>query len=240
MDLTDARWIERWSTVRFARRFDYPSRVKNLASAGKFKLFGSDEEPASSLWMASLCDAMGDSFRSGMTILDYGCGAGRLAQFTRERLRRFSYYGVEKPGSKYQHGEKSIAAARALFRWDCRIGFGLIGGRFEHRAVARANVAVLGSIFTHTSYDEMRAVLEKLAPIPGRGGKIVFSIFIGDSYRLENPGAYGMGDAYARTWFTPEQIDALRRVQRWSVDERGSFLAQGANMHRIFTLTMTS
>ena len=45
-----------------------------MLSVENFMLFGTDEEPSSSLWMASLSEAMGESFREGMAVLDYGCG----------------------------------------------------------------------------------------------------------------------------------------------------------------------
>jgi hypothetical protein len=191
---------------------DFSARVRALAAARSFKLHGSDEEPASSEWMTVLCGAMGEHFRAGITVLDYGCGAGRLAHFVRQRMLRFSYYGVEKPGSKYRHGEKSIEAAREIFGWDFRIGFDLIGSDFERRAIERADVAVLGSIFTHTDYEEMRAVLAKLAPIAKRCGIVVFSVFVDAEYPLENPGSYGMKDAYARSWFRSTRSRAFART----------------------------
>src|SRR5207248_2040734 len=130
-------------------------------------------EPGSSLWLASLSEAMDESFRAGMTVLDYGCGAGRYAHFLRQRLKGFRYFGLEKPGSTFKHGEKSIKIARRLFRWVPRIRFDLIGSRLESVALERADLVVLGSVFTHVDLDEMQLILRKLQPVIARGGKIV-------------------------------------------------------------------
>jgi cyclopropane fatty-acyl-phospholipid synthase-like methyltransferase len=187
--------------------------------------------------MASLSEAMGESFREGMAVLDYGCGAGRYAQFFRQRLKRFEYYGLEKPGSSYQHGEKSIKTARKLFRWDRRVRFDLIGSPLESKAIARASVAVLGSIFTHVDFDELQSILKKLQQIISSGGKVVFSIFLADTYRLEDEGIYGQRNCYSRVWFTGEQLERVCDANDWFIVEMDSFVAQEVNVHRIFALT---
>jgi cyclopropane fatty-acyl-phospholipid synthase-like methyltransferase len=237
MRISDTAWIEKWSKIRFAPRpRDFPAAVRAQARAENFGLFGTDEEPGSSLWLASLSEAAGDSFREGMTVLDYGCGAGRYAHFLRQRLKKFTYFGVEKPGSDFRHGEKSIKAARKLFRWDRRIGFDSIGSRLESNALARAEVVVLGSIFTHVGLDEVRYILQKLQPVVARGGKVVFSIFIADEHRLEGKGAYGFESCHDRAWFTAEQLQQLCAHNGWAAAEKESFVAQDVNLHRIFAL----
>ena len=179
---------------------------------------------------------MGESFRERMVVLDYGCGAGRYAQFLRQRLKRFDYFGLEKPGSTFGHGEKSIEAAKRFFRWDWRARFGLIGSSLELKAMARVNVVVLGSIFTHVDFDELCRILEKMRPLLLRGGKVVFSIFIAGEYRLEHKDAYGFDDCYSRVWFTEEQIRRLCDQNDWVLVEKESFVAQEVNVHRIFAL----
>jgi hypothetical protein len=123
-----------------------------------------------------------------MTVLDYGCGACRYAQFLRQRLSTFQYYGMEKLGSVSEHGQKSIKVARKLFRWDRRVHCGFIGSALEATAIARADVGVLGSILTHTDLAESENILRKFRPIMSRGGKIVFSIFLANEYKLGGPG----------------------------------------------------
>jgi SAM-dependent methyltransferase len=238
MRLTDPLWTGKWSKNRFSPPIDdFSAAIQRHAEARGFGQFGTDEEPGSSLWLASLSEAVADSFREGMAVLDYGCGAGRYAQFLRQRLAHFTYFGLEKPGSNFGHGEKSVAVAEELFRGDGRVSFGLIGGPLEARALARADVVVLGSIFTHVDFSELRHVLSKLQPIVARGGRVVFSIFIADTHHLEQPGAYGFADCYGRAWFTTEQLQRLCDENEWTATERESFVAQEVNVHRIFALT---
>jgi SAM-dependent methyltransferase len=237
VQLTDPLWTEKWSKIRFTPRLrDFSAAVRTYAAAKNLCLFGADEEPGSSLWLASLSEAMGESFREGIAVLDYGCGAGRYAQFLRQRLRSFEYYGLEKPGSAVQHGEKSIKTARKLFRWDRRIRFNLIGSRLEAKALSRVSVVLLGSIFTHVDFDELQRILKKMQPVLSRGGKVVFSIFLADAYRLEDKGLYGFEGCYSRVWFTEEQIQRLCDQNDWAVVEKESFVAQEVNLHRIFVL----
>jgi SAM-dependent methyltransferase len=238
MLLTDELWTGKWSEIKFVPRpRDFFEAISKEAEAKKFQLFGTDKEPGSSIWLASLSEAMGDSFREGMSVLDYGSGAGRYAQFLRQRLKRFEYYGLEKPGSSFQHGEKSMKAGRKLFRWDRRVKFDLIGSRLETKALARASVVVLGSIFTHVDFDEMQSILKKLHPIVARGGKVVFSIFLADAYEIEKIGIYGLKDCYNRVWFNMDQLQRLADKLGLALAERESFLAQDVNVHRIFALT---
>src|SRR4051794_24180762 len=104
MNLADERWTT-WSKVRFpSRRGDYANAIhRTSALTGVPLAYGTDEEPGSSLWLASLSAAMEAHFRQGVTIFDYGCGAGRYADFIRQRLHRFGYFGVEKPHSRTGH-----------------------------------------------------------------------------------------------------------------------------------------
>ena len=238
MQLTDRAWIETWSKVRFGPAAEeYAGRILELAGTIDFSAFGTGKEPGSSLWLASLSSAMGARFRDGMTVLDYGCGAGRYAQFLRERLASFAYVGVEKPHGATRHGERSIEAASRIFRDDGRVAFGLIGDPVEADGIARADIAVLGSVFTHVDFDELRRILAKLRPIVERGGSIVFSIFIDDGYRLEGPGAYGFPDCYGRAWFTRDQLRRACDAIGCHAAEAETFVAQEINLHRIFAST---
>jgi SAM-dependent methyltransferase len=237
VQITDPLWTEKWSKLRFSPRLhDFSVAIRKLAAANNFMLFGTDDEPGSSIWLASLSEAMGEIFREGMVVLDYGCGGGRYAQFLRQRLKRFEYYGLEKPGSKSQHGEKCIRAARKIFRWDFRIRFDLIGSRLERTVLTCATVVVLGSIFTHVDLAELRHILKKLQPVISRGGKVVFSIFLAEAYRLEDEGIYGFARCYNRVWHTREQIQGLCDENGWAAAEKESFLARDLNLHQIFVL----
>ena len=238
MQPSDPRWTGRWSKVHFSSPLqNFSSAVSKRAAELGFGGFGTDDEPESSLWLASLSEAIGERFCENSYFLDYGCGAGRYAEFLRRRLKHFGYFGLEKSGSDFQHGEKSLAAGKEIFHGDDRIRFGVIGSAFEANAFARADVVVLGSILTHVDLEELKRIFEKCEPVVQRGGKVVFSIFIADRYYTEGPGAYGFKDCYGRVWFTAEQLGGLCDERGWIAVERESFLAQEVNLHRIFLLT---
>ena len=122
-------------------------------------------------------------------------------------------------------------------RGDSRISFGLIGDAIEADGIARANIAVLGSVFTHVDFDELQRILLTLRPVAARGGIIVFSIFIDKAYRLEGPGGYGFPDCYARAWFTRKQLRQACAAIGCAAAEAETFVAQQVNVHRIFALT---
>lgn len=237
MNDRDRLWQEKWSRSSFASPVsDFSAVVSRYSKLRKFSLFGSDEEPLSSIWMASLSEAVGEHFREGFRVLDYGCGAGRYCNFLAQRLNKFEYYGVEKRGSAFRHGEKSIRVANRMFRHDRRAQFGFIDSAVEAAAIDKVGVVVLGSVFTHVDINEVDRILAKLTPVVDRGGKVVFSVFIANEYRLEGPEAYGFNDCYDRVWFESKQLMELADRNNWQLTECESFLAQGINLHRIFAL----
>ena len=240
MNINDTLWVTKWSKKRFHQPVTglYRAVLKRFFS--KLESYGSAEEPLSSIWLSSLSEAMGDFFREGMKVLDYGCGAGRYCDFLGDRLKKFIYYGVEKPGSTFQHGEQSIKFAKRFFWLNHHAKFGYIGSPTEAEAISNVDVVVLGSVFTHVDFEELRRILKKLEPVIKRGGIIVFSIFLSDKYNLEGPNAYGFMGCYERAWFTMEQLNGLTRENGWHMEEKEQFLAQGVNLHHIFVLRSQS
>jgi SAM-dependent methyltransferase len=238
MELDDPRWVDKWSHCPYrAIVSDFPDKISAYAASIGFGLFGTTEEPNSSLWLASLSEPLGERFRNGMKVLDYGCGGGRYANFLSERLEDFQYFGVEKRNSGYGHGEGAIKAARKLYGQDPRVQFGFTRTRFEAKAVGTADIVVLGSVITHVAIDEAGRIFDTVAPVAGRGGVIVFSAFMADAYRLEGRGSYGFVDCYERAYYTGEQLRDLCSERNLTFVEEEGFLAQHVNMHHIFLVT---
>jgi hypothetical protein len=227
MQLTDKKWLENWSLPKFPK--SCPEYNPNLQ-------YGSDEEPASSLWLASLCSSMGDHFKENMIILDYGCGAARCFNFISSQLKDFTYYGLEPSGSCEQWGEKSIDLCIRNFGHDPRSKFGFIDSPLETEAIEKANIVVLGSIFTHLPIEHSTAICDKLLPIPHRNGCIVFSIILGD-YKITLPEQYGFKDCYYVVHNTKEQFDSYCYNNKLKIEPIETFDA--GFLHTIFRVTAT-
>ena len=107
MESNSSQWINKWAQNK------YPRLYPDFYVYG----FGTDAEPGTSHWMASLLDPMGERFKEGVTILDYGCGCARLFNFITGYLKDFKYYGTEPTGSKELEKAKSFFEddPRAIF-----------------------------------------------------------------------------------------------------------------------------
>lgn len=178
---------------------------------GAYVVFGhgADTEPQSSLWMAYLSEAMGDHFHEGMKILDYGCGGARYANFLSGRLRDFTYYGVEPRNTQVGNWEprNAIEIAKEKLGHDSRVRLGYVGTALEAEAISNANVALLGSIFTHLKIEESLKILDKLLPILERGA-IVFTVIFDSKYHWDSSGAHGVEECYTAVYNTPDQYDS--------------------------------
>src|SRR5438105_3164612 len=143
MKLNDTLWTEKWKQNLFTRIVEGP------INGG----CGCEDEPLSSLWCAALAEAMGDRYGEGMKILDYGCGYARFFNFLTGRLKDFTYYGLEAPDSATGHGQRCIHFAKTSFGADRRGKFGFVGSELETEALREVDVILLGSIFTHLSFE---------------------------------------------------------------------------------------
>jgi hypothetical protein len=130
--------------------------------------------PGNRYWYGCLLGALGSQqIRERCSILDYGCGNAPLGNFLSGFLNEFTYYGLEPQGSP--HIERSPK--------DPRIMVGFVGSSVEQLAVANANCAVLGSVFTHLEWSDSVKILDSLIPIANRGA-IVFTCFFSESEKL--------------------------------------------------------
>ncbi len=168
---------------------------------------GSDWEPDSTKWCnALLRDGAGVKFRNGLHVIDWGCGYGRFYNWLSSKLERFYYYGFEPTGTT--NGDILINMCKEIYTGNCE--FGVIEDiEFVNRAVAKSDVVILGSIFTHITIENANEIIKTFKPLLNNGGYIVFSVIIGSEYKLEKPGLYGTNDTYEYTNYTSEQIVQL-------------------------------
>lgn len=207
------------------------------------KIWGSDKEPLSSLWLASLSEAMGEHFGDEMIVLDYGCGRGRYGNFLGRRLSNFTYYGLEREGQS----SKAISWLMEETSELENVHFGFIGSDLEDEALGKANVVVLGNIFTHLLFqckeeskhgDSFVTICNKFMPLVERGGVVVFSAFIDSKMRqARGAGHYGLPNCYGLSYYTMEALQGYCEEKGFVLTEREFFSAQnGKNNHRIFRI----
>src|SRR5258708_1881971 len=167
---TDGKWQDKWSQTAYPPINSNP----NIPAC-----YGTDAEPWSSVWLASLCEGLGPSFSEGIRLLDYGCGAGRLCNFISQRLRDFHYFGLE-PATHF--GEMGIGFANDNFGADPRVSFGSISSPLEKKAIDTATAVVLVSVFTHLAFSNFERICDRFALILLKGGVVSFSAFLADEY----------------------------------------------------------
>lgn len=172
--------------------------------------YGADTEPKATEWMTILCASAGEAFQHGMTVLDYGCGAGRLANFISQRTKDFIYYGIEPAtAGPYQRNRMTnLDICNLNYGGERRIRFGAIGSVTEREALDNCTLIVAGSVFTHLAYEEYLSVLKKFKPALKRGAPFVHSLLIGKAYELGVPKRHGIKTCYSVVTYSEEQVAA--------------------------------
>lgn len=224
MKFNDELWIKKWEIT------PYDPIIENYDQKGI--IVGTDQEPKASLCMASFANAMGDFYKEGMKILDYGCGSARFANFLSQRLQNFSYIGLERKESDW--GVSCINKAKELFENDPRVNVGYVGSDIDNMAIETCEVVLLLSVFTHTTIEETEIILKKLLPIVDRGGCVIFSVIFGNKYELRGS-AYGFLDNYNITYNTKQQIEDLKIKLKVKMDLIDTFNA--GVIHSIYKMT---
>ena len=192
---------------------------------------GTNVEPAASIGMSCFLEPVRQQFQDGFKILDYGCGAGILANFISNRIDSFTYVGLE-PNN--QHGNERIAVGKKFFN-DERVTFGFIDD------VQDLNVdfdcIVLISVFTHLTIENTYKTLDQLLSVVGeQDTKIIFSCFISDSYQLILPQPSIAEDFYGITRIKMNQLTDYAESRSLKLTRVTDFLAGGGHIHNIFSL----
>ena len=189
-------------------------------------------EPHSSLWCASLVVPF--QLREPFTILDWGCGDGRLFNFLSGRFRDFRYYGLERPG---EFGTRCVARARQFFGHDPRAIFDVYDTATEVTALAEAAFVVMGSVATHVPIEQFAAILLRLRVPLARGGALAASCFIEETPRLLNRRAYGHDDCYGYVSYTRGQLDDACARQGLLLKICDTFVASDGSLHQMLKIT---
>ena len=195
---------------------------------------GINNEPHASMGLCSFLEPVRDLFKDGFTILDYGCGAGILANVVAQRLTKFNYFGVE-PTS--QHGIERINLAKNLFKSDM-INFSFIDNTFYELYKTNFDCVTLISIFTHLKIEETYKILERLLPFleNNKKTKIIFSCFLSDKYELLIPQPNINENFYGVVKITKEQLYNFKKDRKIYIKHVCDFPATAEYVHSIFEL----
>lgn len=185
------------------------------------------DDPLYSKWCSLLTEQY---LKEDITILDYGCGCGRLANYISSKIENFTYYGLD---TSWGYGQLGIECAKANYS-DPRTHFGFIESNskviseLEKEAIAKADLVVLGSVLTHLPLKSGLAVLRKFWPVLSRGRNVSLSAFWADK---ETFGTTISEDYYSHVIYSKDDID-----NNLIYEETGQILAQGFFLHHIISI----
>jgi cyclopropane fatty-acyl-phospholipid synthase-like methyltransferase len=174
-ELVTTIWEEYWKNTPHTPIVTNPN--------GKGVYDGNREDLLTSMGMASFLEAVKPHFKDGFKVLDYGCGAGALANFVSERLEDFHYWGLEP--SSGQGGDR-IQTARNAFGNDSRVKFGTIDEDLSEILKNPIDAVILISVFTHLEINDTYDILANLKKVfeVNPQSSIVFSCFTAEERRL--------------------------------------------------------
>ena len=134
-------------------------------------------------------DQLGMLLTSGVSLLDVGCGCGRLARYLTE-LPIGSYTGFDRHKGMVDWCVREISSQDPRFRFDyfeLKSAYTVLDGqagtidaetfRFPYADAAFDSV-VLASVFTHMPPGETRQYLGEMARVMRPGAKALFSVFL--------------------------------------------------------------
>jgi hypothetical protein len=223
MKLSDEAWSSHWSKEQF------PPACSSYACGFEF---GTPNEPASSLWCASLLEPLrkAGALSTEFAAVDWGCGDGRLFNFLSRRYRKFRYFGIEQENS---FGMSCLWRASASFGQDKRAMFATAENNKAAQALDKATFIVLGSVATHLVEQDLRECLSKFDRALRRGAPLVSSFFIGNSFSAFIPGLYGNPKCHGAVTYTKPMIEDIAKSLGCTATEEGEFEAKDGHLHRI-------
>ena len=220
-------WEEFWSTKHQKPIIEVPPQ----------SLYGGTYiEPLASMGMSCFLEPVRDLFKEGVSILDYGCGAGILANFISERLKDYTYYGLE---INSEHGIERLDIAKKYLT-DDRNYFGLINEDLRSVLKNKIDCVVLISIFTHLKIDAVKDIIFNLKPLfeTNREAKIIFSCFIAEEDTVHNYQPEISEGFYGVSFIRETDLVNCCNDNNLKLSKCSDFIAQGDHVHNIFVIEM--
>lgn len=123
-----------------------------------------------------------------MSVVDLGCGAGRIGLALQRRFRDFSYSGIDVDAVSIGSAQSSIANDRLVFRheniynsvYNPRGTELADSARFASVSDGSVDLVVAWSLFTHVEPETTRHYLREIGRMLKPGGHVVFSCFLHD------------------------------------------------------------
>ncbi len=195
---------------------------------------GTSSEPLASMGMAAFLDADRERFIEGYSVLDYGCGAGILANFLSERLEDFSYYGLEprQCRNRIEYGKSQLGN-------DPRIFMGIIEEDFKTIITKELNSIILISIFTHLELPDIYNILDNLQEGFKNNAdlKIIFSCFINDSLFLDRSQPHIWERYWHNSWIRESDLVYYCNINNLKLRKHIEFIAGGGYVHHIYEIS---
>ena len=192
-------------------------------------------EPLASIGMSCFLDAIKDKFKENFSVLDYGCGAGILANFISERLENFTYYGLE-PNT--DHGISRLELGRKFFN-NSNVNFGIIENDLLEICKKQIDSVILISVFTHMEFSDVESALDRISTVFNNNPEcaIVFSCFIEDAPRLVNHLPNIWERFYGESYITVQQLESYCKRNNLKLEKHMDFIAMNNYNHQIYKVT---
>lgn len=220
-------WNEYWSSTKNTPIYkNPPAEVYG----------GTNYEPLASIGMSCFVDAIKEDFVEGFKIIDYGCGAGILANFISERLTDFTYFGLE-PSTGW--GPSRLETGRNYLN-DPRVSFDFVDNYEKIIQNTSIDSVVLISVFTHLTIQDTLEILENLIQIfkYNKKASIVFSCFTSEEDRVSELQANINSNYYRDSYIRLKDLQQFCDTNRLKLTKHMDFLAMGGWNHEIFKITL--
>ena len=195
---------------------------------------GTNEEPLASIGMSYFLEPIKNKFVDGISILDYGCGAGILANFISERLKNFYYYGLD---TNSNHGNERLNLAKNYLN-DPRLHFGTIDDDLKNILNKKIDAIILISVFTHLPIVEIYNILDNLKNVFKKNKKasIIFSCFISNEEKLVDHLPEIWKNFYGISFITEKSLSNYCNKNKLLLKKQSVFVAQGNHEHHIYEI----
>lgn len=196
---------------------------------------GTNIEPLASIGMSYFLEPIKNKFIDNFSILDYGCGAGILANFISERLKNFTYYGLD---INSDHGLERLDLAKRYLP-DNRLYFGTIDENLKSILNKKLDAIVLISVFTHLPIDEIYKILDnlKITFETNKKSSIIFSCFISNKNYLINHLPQIWSNFYEISFIKEKHLRDYCKKNNLVLKKHSIFVALGDHEHHIYEIT---